>query len=246
MTPVEQIHYDWAECLECELSKERKSVVKGTGSYEPGILFLGEAPGDSEDKYGVPFCGKSGDTLFQGLLLGVTVDPDLIELALSDKRLSNSDFLEIRRVFELDVHFENIVACRPPGNRDPSRSEIEACRPRIDDIIYELDPLLIVTIGKKALSALVGRNMSILKERGNLFWAKIPGRICTEILYPVLPILHPADLNRQPDWGQSDGWGDRTQRDVLKAFQLMDILREKYWGTIIPDRADLNVERDAE
>jgi len=242
MDEVDFLNQSWSDCEKCELCQERKTVVCGTGTHNPGILFLGEAPGDSEDRNGVPFCGESGETLFQNLLLYVSIDPALQDLAESDRSLTEEDYLHLRRVFEGDAYFDNIVACRPPDNRDPTRVEIESCRPRIQELIYELDPLLIVAIGKKSLSALVGKNLSILKERGQMFWTKIPGRMCEEVWYPVLPILHPAYLNRQPDWTCHGGWADRTQQDVLKAFKIIDILRNKYWGTPVPDREDLAVE----
>ena len=242
MDEVDLLNEAWADCEGCELCVERKGIVFGVGSHNPGILFLGEAPGSAEDRNGVPFCGESGETLFQNLLLYVSVDPKLRELAESKESLTESDYIHLRSVFEDDAYFDNIVACRPPDDRDPTRVEIESCKPRVEELIYELDPLLIVAIGKKAISALVGKNISILKERGQMFWAKIPGRMCTEISYPVIPILHPSYLNMHPDWESHGGWADRTQQDILKAFKIVDMLRNKYSGTPVPVREDLAVE----
>lgn len=244
MDEVQVLQDGWSSCGRCRLAEERTNVVEGTGSHQPSLLLIGEAPGADEDEEGRPFCGKAGWTLLGELLLYVTVDDRLRAMALNSKVEIGAEQIEkIRESFEEDVFFDNIVACRPPGNRDPNLDEVAHCRERINKLIYLLDPLVIVAVGKAVLTALTGKKRSIMQDRGKLFWTKIPGRLCPEVTYPVIPILHPSFLDRQPDFGVANGWADRTQKDLLRAFRIADILREKYYGTTIPDRQDLSMQR---
>ena len=245
MDRVDELLEDWSTCNNCGLCAGRKHFVSGEGSHSPGLLFLGEAPGATEDETGRPFCGSSGGTLIGELLLYVSVNPLVRALALSEENFSLDSLEQVRASLLLDIFLDNIVACRPPENRDPFQGEIAACKPRVEELIYELDPLLIVAVGKKAFEALTKKNRSILTERGKLFWAEIPGRMGpgSVVRYPLLPILHPAWLDRQPDFGIPDGWADRTLKDLLRAFKIMDILREKYWGVPLPSRVDLSARK---
>src|SRR5271170_2357734 len=90
-------------CVRCpELSQTRRTVVFGAGDADADLMFVGEAPGASEDEQGLPFVGQAGRLLEQ--LLG--------EIGLKRE----------------DVFIANVLKCRPPGNRDPQPVEIENCR----------------------------------------------------------------------------------------------------------------------
>jgi DNA polymerase len=88
-------------CTLCPLHEGRKNTVPGSGNPEADIMFIGEAPGQYEDEQGVPFVGRSGQYL--NYLL------DKIGLARPD------------------VFITNVVKCRPPGNRDPQKNEMQSC-----------------------------------------------------------------------------------------------------------------------
>ena len=90
-------------CIKCDLWKTRRKAVPGIGNTESKVLLIGEAPGESEDFKGEPFVGSAGKFL----------DELLSQIGLSRN----------------DVFITNIVKCRPPGNRDPSPTEIETCNP---------------------------------------------------------------------------------------------------------------------
>jgi len=109
-------------CHKCNLWRSRKQVVVGRGSSNPKILFIGEAPGATEDKQGTPFCGKSGQVLEQ-----------LIEEA---------------KIEPIDCHITNLVKCRPPKNRNPKLEEIKACSPYLEKEIRMFRPIIIVPLGK--------------------------------------------------------------------------------------------------
>jgi uracil-DNA glycosylase family 4 len=113
-------------CGRCELCRGRTNAVPGHGNLNAEIMLIGEAPGQHEDRQGLPFIGASGQ--FLNHLLGT------IELSRED------------------VFITNIVKCRPPGNRDPLPDEIAACGSYLDTQIDAIDPLMIVTLGRFSMS----------------------------------------------------------------------------------------------
>lgn len=86
------------DCKRCPLHKTRTHVVNARGNPDARVLLIGEAPGAEEDACGLPFVGRSGKLL----------DEIIAEAGV-------------------DVRIENLVRCRPPGNRRPTREEIKAC-----------------------------------------------------------------------------------------------------------------------
>ncbi|HEX5164277.1 MAG TPA: uracil-DNA glycosylase [Thermomicrobiales bacterium] len=113
-------------CGRCELCRGRTHAVPGHGNIQTEIMFIGEAPGQHEDRQGLPFIGASGQFL-NHLLSTIELSRD-------------------------DVFITNIVKCRPPGNRDPLPDEIAACGSYLDTQIDAIDPLMIVTLGRFSMS----------------------------------------------------------------------------------------------
>jgi len=114
--------------------------VFGEGPINADLMFIGEAPGEEEDKQGRPFVGRSGQ---------------LLDLGIHKTGLSRSD-----------VYITNIVKCRPPGNRNPSDGEIDECMPLLLSQIEFIKPKLIVLLGRVAASVIIGAPIKITKERG--------------------------------------------------------------------------------
>jgi len=141
-------------------------------------MLVGEAPGRNEDLKGEPFVGAAGQLL--------------------DELLAYAD---LRRD---EVYIANVVKCRPPGNRDPEASEIEACTPFLREQIRIIAPDVLVTLGNFATRFVLKTETGITRLRGTLHQA---GR------FTVMPIYHPAAAIY-----------DRTKRDVL--FQDFARLRE--------------------
>ncbi len=113
-------------CTRCPLYKGRTHAVPGEGPAAAEIMMIGEGPGFYEDQQGRPFVGRSGQ-LLEKLLAGIGL-----------KRS--------------DVFITNVVKCRPPDNRDPLPEEIEACRPWLDQQIALIQPKVIVTVGRFAMT----------------------------------------------------------------------------------------------
>jgi len=135
-----------AACEACALSQARRQAVLGVGDPQADWLFVGEGPGEEEDKRGEPFVGPAGKLL------------DAMLKAIGLERGKN-------------VYIANAVKCRPPGNRNPEASEVAACRPFLARQIALLQPRLIVALGRPAVQALLGHEVKIAAMRGRLHQA---------------------------------------------------------------------------
>jgi len=144
-------------CTRCDLAQGRKQAVPGDGNPRALIMFVGEAPGAKEDEMGRPFVGASGKFL----------DSMLADIGL-------------RRD---DVFIGNMNRCRPPGNRDPSPAEINACHPWMEAQLRIIQPKVVCTLGRFAMNALIDPALQISKAHG------IPVEK-DGILY--IPLYHPA------------------------------------------------------
>ena len=157
MRTLEEAALDASTCTKCRLSQGRTQVVYGVGDPNADLMFIGEAPGFHEDKQGEPFVGAAGQLLNQ-LLGEIDVPRD-------------------------DVYINNVILCRPPGNRDPLPDELEACKPWLDERVALIDPAVVVTLGNWATRYILGKQVSISRVRGQRFpWS---GRT-------VIPTYHPA------------------------------------------------------
>lgn len=151
-----------SNCTLCPLHKEAQSVcIPGRGDEKPKYLFVGQAPGQEEDQRNKVFIGPSGQLLLEGIK----------QYALLPARLSN------------------VVRCYPPHDREPTKNEIEACKPYIISEMEETKPKIIVACGNAALKALTGKH-GIMKHAGSVV-GEINGA-------PVFAMLHPSYILRYP------------------------------------------------
>ncbi|MFW9801852.1 MAG: uracil-DNA glycosylase family protein [Candidatus Thorarchaeota archaeon] len=127
---LDKLHAEIEACVKCPLHESRLNAVPGEGPVDARLMLVGEAPGGREDESGRPFVGRSG-ALLTTLLSGIG--------------LSRSD-----------VFITSILKSRPPKNRTPTRSEIEACRPYLDRQIELINPQIIVLLGGVAVSSIIG------------------------------------------------------------------------------------------
>ncbi len=131
-------------CRQCKLCESRKTVVFGEGARKPEVMFIGEAPGASEDQAGRPFVGEAGQLLDR-----------ILEGAMGYRRS--------------EVYIANINKCRPPGNRDPEPDEVAACLPILDLQIALLRPKVLVALGRVAAQNLLGNQEPMRALRGRDF-----------------------------------------------------------------------------
>jgi DNA polymerase len=142
-------------------------------------MFIGEAPGFHEDKTGRPFVGAAGHFLEELLSsIGMTRD---------------------------QVYIANVIKCRPPGNRDPSLLEIEACEPYLDQQIELIQPKMVVTLGRFSMARYFpGSRISSIHGK--------PTKIAGVLYYPM---YHPAAALHQPKLRAT------VQEDMSRIPQLL-------------------------
>jgi uracil-DNA glycosylase len=128
-------------CVRCpELAATRKTVVFGAGNADADLMFVGEAPGASEDEQGVPFVGRAGK---------------LLETLLVEIGLQRSE-----------VFIANVLKCRPPGNRDPQPVEIENCQEYLLRQVELIQPTVICSLGNFSTKLLRGDPTGITRLHG--------------------------------------------------------------------------------
>lgn len=233
------MYQGWAGCRACGLCEERQQVVFGYGNPNAQVMIIGEAPGENEDRQGTPFVGAAGQLLDQ-YLAAVSIREEVQSTAETMNKLRNADdrVSYQRRLRELlldDYYFTNVVMCRPPENRDPLPKEMEACRVRLIEQVYTVDPVIIVTAGGIASTAMVGKKVSITSQRGELLDVEFPGRI-GPVRYPLMPVLHPSYLLRTNDFKQRGGNGTKTYNDFVRVMELVDAYNFQHYGTPPPKR----------
>jgi DNA polymerase len=132
-----------SRCTACEqLAVARRSVVVGDFPAGAQLLIVGEAPGAQEDERGRPFVGRGGQ-LLDRLLAEAGIDRGAVAVA-------------------------NVLKCRPPGNRTPTRAEATRCRGWLDRQVELVDPRLVVTLGGTALAWAFGTGHRLFDARGRV------------------------------------------------------------------------------
>jgi DNA polymerase len=153
----------------CALKSTATNLVFADGNPRARIVLIGEAPGAEEDRKGLPFVGPSGRLL--------------------DRMLASID-LDRNKVL-----ISNIIYWRPPGNRNPSTSEVAMCMPFVERLLELVDPDILVALGGPSAKALLGQNAGIGKLRGRWFTYQTP-RLPRPIA--ARAVFHPAYLLRSP------------------------------------------------
>ena len=184
------------------LGKSAQRCVPGEGNADADIFFIGEAPGREEDETGRPFVGRSGQLLRKNIRrIGLT---------------------------ETDVFIGNVVKHRPPDNRDPLPSEIEICKPFLDEQINIIEPKIIVTVGRFSMGKFFPTS-KISAIHGRVFKVEWEGK-----QYFVFPMYHPAaalrgtammqafehDFDKLPKVLEWIKQGGKTKTDEIKEALL--------------------------
>ena len=163
---LDRLREEVYRCEKCPLHKTKTRYVFGEGNPYSDLMLVGEAPGRDEDLSGKPFVGRAGQLLTSTLQkLGV----DRIE----------------------ETYIANVLKCRPPQNRDPNPSEIEACTPYLEAQIKLISPKVIVAMGRFAAQFLLGERRGIRDLRGKVHQSRFD--------IPVVVTYHPAALLRNPN-----------------------------------------------
>jgi DNA polymerase len=146
---LQAIAAEAASCTRCALHEGRATSVFARGSGASGLVFVGEGPGEEEDRQGLPFVGPAGQ---------------LLDRMIAAMQLGRDD-----------VYVCNIVKCRPPKNRKPDPDEMACCMPYLAEQLELLTPRVIVALGATAVQGLLGTTEGITRLRGN--WKTYLGKI---------------------------------------------------------------------
>jgi uracil-DNA glycosylase family protein len=171
-TSVRKLSAAAHECTGCDLYKNATQVVFGAGPQSARVMFVGEQPGDQEDRQGAPFVGPAGA---------------LLDKALEDAGIPRGDVYVTNAV----KHF----SWEPRGKRrihkKPRASEIRACRPWLEAELRAVKPVILVCLGASAAQAVLGPQFKLMQNRGQVQSSSLAER--------VIATIHPSAVLRAPD-----------------------------------------------
>ena len=161
-----------AGCTACDLYQRGTQTVFGEGLASARAIFLGEQPGDQEDKAGRPFVGPAGK---------------LLDRALEEARIDR----KLVYVTNVVKHFKWIPRGKRRLHEKPNAREIAACRPWLEAELRLIHPEVLVCLGATAAQAILGRSFRVSKDRGRILTSEFAGR--------VMATVHPSSILRAPD-----------------------------------------------
>ena len=159
-------------CQACDLYKRATQTVFGQGARKPRIVFVGEQPGDQEDRQGQPFVGPAGK---------------LLDAALQQAGIDRNKTYVTNAV----KHFKWEPRGKRRIHKKPNAAEIAACRPWLDTELALLKPEVVVCLGATAAQALLGRTFRVTQSRGELLESTLAPHI--------MATVHPSSILRAPD-----------------------------------------------
>jgi uracil-DNA glycosylase len=159
-------------CKACPLWETGTQTVFGEGSREAEVMFVGEQPGDQEDRAGKPFVGPAGR---------------LFDQALEDAGIDRTQVY----VTNVVKHFKWRARGKRRIHQKPNWSEIAACRPWLDAELAVVEPRVLVCLGATAAQALLGRQFRVTQQRGK--------PIESDLAEHVLATVHPSSILRDPE-----------------------------------------------
>ena len=177
-------------CTRCaHLACSRTQTVFGVGNPDADLMFIGEAPGADEDQQGEPFVGRAGQLLTR--------------------------ILKAMNFAREDVYIANILKCRPDmpagsfGNRPPTPTEMQTCRPYLVEQIDIIQPSVLVALGAVAVEGLLGTRAAMRELRG---------RWHTYNNIPLMITYHPAYLLRN----QAPSEKRKVWEDMLLVLERLE------------------------
>ncbi|MFH0823726.1 MAG: uracil-DNA glycosylase [Pseudomonadota bacterium] len=186
------IRSEIGDCTRCTLHKGRTNIVFGEGRSDADLMFVGDAPGVDEDVQGRHFVGEAG------LLLTKMIRAMGLERS--------------------DVYITDAVKCRPPGSRQPERTETDTCVPFLEKQIEAVGPQVIVTLGEIPAETLLGLEGPVSTIRGSfLYWRGIP----------VMPTYHPSFLLMEQ---HNRRWKAEAWTDLKAVMALLGLPRPEPGG----------------
>ena len=177
---LDQLRKQAARCTACDLYKTGTQVVFGEGPEDAEAMFVGEQPGDQEDKLGRPFVGPAG-RLFDKALADAGIDREQVYLT------------------NIVKHFKWVARGKRRIHQKPNWSEVAACKPWVEAELEAVRPRVLVCLGATAAQALLGRQFRVSRERG----VPVPSALAEHVLATVHPssILRGDPETREREYG---------------------------------------------
>ena len=160
------------ECRGCDLYKTATQVVFGEGPQAARVMFVGEQPGDQEDRQGAPFVGPAGA---------------LLDKALADAGIPRDEVYVTNAV----KHFKWEPRGKRRIHKKPRMSEIKACRPWLEAELRAVKPRVVVCLGATAAQSVLGSTFKLMQNRGRV--------VSSELSERVVATIHPSSVLRAPD-----------------------------------------------
>ncbi|MBV8101807.1 MAG: UdgX family uracil-DNA binding protein [Verrucomicrobia bacterium] len=175
-------------CRRCPLWERATQTVFGAGASHARVVFVGEQPGDAEDRMGLPFVGPAGR---------------LLDRALNQAQI-NRDLCYVTNAVK---HFKWEPLGQRRLHKKPTSREIQACRPWLEAEIELIQPEVVVGLGATAAASIFGVPVRIADVRGKLTHVETVGRTC-------LITAHPSSVLRAPDSDTRQTEFDRLVQDL--------------------------------
>ena len=160
------------ECRGCDLYKTATQVVFGAGPGKARVVFVGEQPGDQEDRQGAPFVGPAGA---------------MLDKALKDAGIPRDDVYVTNAV----KHFKWEPRGKRRIHKKPRASEVKACRPWLEAELRAVKPEIVVCLGATAAQSMLGAQFKLMQNRGKL--------VVSPLAEHVVATIHPSAVLRAPD-----------------------------------------------
>lgn len=171
-TSVRRLNAAAHECRGCELYKHATQVVFGAGPRGAAVMFVGEQPGDQEDREGEPFIGPAGA---------------LLDKALADAGIPRADVYVTNAV----KHFKWEPRGKRRIHKKPRMSEVKACRPWLEAELRAVKPTVLVCLGATAAQSVMGSQFRLMTQRGQVLRSALAEK--------VIATIHPSAVLRAPD-----------------------------------------------
>jgi DNA polymerase len=162
------------ECRGCDLYKTATQVVFGAGPRSAHVMFVGEQPGDQEDRQGAPFVGPAGA---------------LLDRALEEAAIPRNEVYVTNAV----KHFKWEPRGKRRIHKKPRLSEVKACRPWLEAELRAVKPAVVVCLGATAAQSVLGPQFKLMQHRGELVPSPLPEA------QHVVATIHPSSVLRAPD-----------------------------------------------
>ena len=184
-----------AGCSGCDLWLNATQTVFGEGAEGAAAVFVGEQPGDQEDRVGQPFVGPAGRLLDEALeSAGIERDTVYVTNAVKHFKFVRNELIKRR------LH------------KKPSAAQVRACRPWLEEELRVVHPKVVVALGSTAAQALLGNRFRVTEHRGEMLRSEWAG--------PVIPTVHPSSVLRAPDEARAEARREFFE-DIAKVAEFL-------------------------